>query len=307
MRSTIRTGLALGLAWASLSAFGQPPGGPPPQALPPGGPPIVGPAAPSPTVPAGPGTDAPPPAPPPPGHPDAWDGPPGDASVQPPLGPPFWRPAGVRGDPLLRLVGARRPDLARRLAELRERSPARFREVVAEAFLSRLEEALDRAEGAPSYRGVPGHSEDRGPRGGRPGFSGLGPGGPPGPGWGQRGPSPLGPPPVEDEAVEPRVRELERRVDELERQTRELVERTRGAREADRPAAREELRQRLREQFELRGELRKLHVGRMERQLRALQDHLERVRQELRQREAEREAIIERRLESLLSEERDNW
>ncbi len=72
--------------------------------------------------------------------------------MRPPL--PLGRPV----DPLLRVVAERRPELAERLERLRRRSPERFQDVLVEALMSRLEDALNEAERNP------GPPEPMGPR-----------------------------------------------------------------------------------------------------------------------------------------------
>lgn len=263
-----------GATVTSAQERGQPPG-PPPR----GEPGQMQP--PPPPGPEGPRSPAPPPSP---GEPDRPLPPPG------PGRPPF-------PDPLLRLLGERRPELAERLERLRQRSPEKFREVIFEAFVSRLEEYLTAAEsGAGNEPEGPGRPPGAaGPRFGPGREAGL-----------RRGPE--GPPP-EDRA---RVEELEKRQAELEHRSHELARRAHESRRAggspeELDGLRNELRMVLNEQFDARTALRKLELEHISRQLTHLRSVLERIERDLEQRERERTAIIDRRTEQLLGEGSADW
>ncbi len=251
-----------------------------------------------------PGQVQPPPPPPGPEGPRApralEQPPPGDLERSPgepgtPLPPGPGRPRFP--DPLLRLLGERRPELAERLERLRQRSPQKFREVIFEAFVSRLDEFLDAAEeGGGPEAGAADFPPREGPRRFEPGRGG-------GP---RRGPE--GPPP-EDRA---RIEELEKRQAELEQRSHELARRAHEARAAGGSSEhldglRNELRAVLNEQFEVRTALRKLELEHISRQLTHLRSVLERIQGDLEQRERERAAIIDRRIEQLLGDGSAGW
>ena len=131
-------------------------------------------------------------------------------------GPPGPQPQ-ARFDALIRLIAERRPDLAERLERLRRQEPERFRDVLAEALIIRLEHILGDERRGPERR----------------------PGGFPLPGSGP------GPEARFHEGQEkPRVlqrehRELQERAEALERELHELEERD------ARPEARERVRAQL--------------------------------------------------------------
>lgn len=198
--------------------------------------------------------------------------------------------------PLLRYLRERRPDLADRLERLRERDPERFRRVILDAFVLRLEEVLAEHE----LEGPRLPRESRGPEGGRPPVA-------PGPGEFPPGPAGQPVPPAPDEFA-PRVQELHRRHDELEMRSRELGERCRRARidqapPEERERLRAELERTVNEQFDVRTELRHIDLQRIERELQRLHERVESLRRELERRQRERGAIIERRIDQLLGEE----
>ncbi|HPM23425.1 MAG TPA: hypothetical protein PLP66_05935, partial [Phycisphaerae bacterium] len=228
--------MALAAACAAQDLVQQeqpPPPNQPGKPEPPPRPDLDGPRAPR---PGQPGLDEPPPALPP--------GPAGREPRPPrPPGPPF--------DPLLRLIGEQRPELAQRLERLRRESPDLFREVLLQALSARLEDALNAVGATP---GVPGaESQPGGPPRDRHGADFGGPGGPP-PGGG-RGPGELSP------ELRGRLHELEERHAQLEARSREVAARlagvrAQGAAEDVQDALREELRNVVREQFDVRSELR---------------------------------------------------
>jgi hypothetical protein len=211
--------------------------------------------------------------------------------------PPYpWRP-------LLRYLRERRPELADRLERLRDRDPEGFRRVILDAFMLRLEEALAQEEARPGLSG----RQPRAPEQGRAQFP-PGAGGPPGRGpVGPEGPAGGPLPPVPDEFF-PRVQELQKRHEQLEMRSRELAERLRAGRvepvsPEDRERLRAELERTVNEQFEVRTELRRIDLERIERELQRLHERVESLRRELERRERERGGIIERRIQQLLGDE----
>lgn len=99
--------------------------------------------------------DRPPPPPPPPGQMERRR-PPGPRA---PGGPGRGRFEGrpgpgpqARFDALIRLIAERRPDLAKRLERLRRQEPERFRDVLAEALIIRLEHILGDERPGPEHR-----------------------------------------------------------------------------------------------------------------------------------------------------------
>ncbi len=186
--------------------------------------------------------------------------------------------------PLPRLLAERRPEFAERLERLRARAPRRFAEVLVEVLLPRIEEALNEAERAPDEAQMPGPE-------------GLG---------GPRAPHPPRPPGMErPEALPPeavtRLRELLERDGRLEVRSRELADALRPPRVRDLPAdkvesMRTELNQVVKDQFDVRSELRKAELQRLERELDRIRELLERTQRELERRERERDTIIESRL-----------
>lgn len=294
--------LAALLAWPLTAAWAQQPGprhdpGPPPPAA---------------------EDDAPPPRPEkgPPGPRRLGDGPgPGPIEINDEL----W-------EPLLEVLGSRRPELAERLRALRERDPRRAAHVLADALLLRIEDALDGPR--PRLLGPP-----RGPRPGRPGPPrgplnepppdenempappaadaapdgppGGGPPGPRGPGFGPgpggRPPRPplgpgFGPPPT------PEVRALQEQQRESDRAVLELAERVRAAApdSPERDALEAELRSSVEKQFDLRGRLRTAHLEMLREELSRLQRRIDAIGEELERRAVDRDAIIRKRVHELL-------
>jgi len=190
-------------------------------------------------------------------------------------GPP---PFGRAIDPMLNVIEQRRPDLGRRLRELRERSPEKFHAVLLDALMLRLETVLNEEVDDPTGGRLP-----------RPGGEGPAPEHP-------------GQPPE-------RVRDLEQKQVELERRSRELSEKLRGLAvdSPERKQGREELQRVLNEQFEVRSNLRRFEIERVERELGQLRAAVERLRADLATREKERAAVIERRMEQLIGEKASDW
>ncbi|MFH1747002.1 MAG: hypothetical protein ABIG44_08150 [Planctomycetota bacterium] len=198
--------------------------------------------------------------------------------------------------PLMRVLGEHRPELAGRLERMRQHDPDLFERVLMEAFLPRIERALDEAEA---------DIKRRGPQ--RPGR----PDEPRGPEDGPRGQRPPGPAAHERE-FERHLRELHERQEEFERRTHELVEKIQRLREEDaEPEAREALQHELtgvvNEQFEVRTELREMEMQRIERELERLRVVIERMRHEFERRQQEREKIIERRVRHLMGNDFGDW
>ncbi|MFQ5807101.1 MAG: hypothetical protein ACE5I3_11695, partial [Phycisphaerae bacterium] len=198
---------------------------------------------------------------------------------------------------LLPLIAERRPDLAERLKRLRERSPEEFRRVLVDALAMRLEEALERGEPRFFGRGGP-------PRGPRP-LARLA-----GPKSGEREREMHG----QNRALEREAGELHRRNEELERRSHELAQRFRELRERRDPELepeRDEVRhliaQTVEEHFNVRTELRRIELRRVEMELDRLREMVERIRHDLERREDARGPIIERRLRQLLGEEHEGW
>jgi len=192
-------------------------------------------------------------------------------------GPP---PFGRAVDAMLNVIEQRRPELAQRLRELRERSPEKFHAVLLDALMLRLEtvlnEEMDDATGEGRMPARPG--------GERP------------------APERPGQPPE-------RVRELQQKQAELEQRSRELSEKLRSlaADSPERKQGREDLQRVLNEQFEVRSNLRRFEIERVERELEHLRGAVERLRADLTTREKERAAIIDRRMEQLVGEKASDW
>lgn len=286
------------------------PGGPPPPRPPgPGGPtgerPHRGPAGERPS-----GFGAPPPRPA-----DVDDG---------PLGPrgAFGREPLMRFNPLIRMIAERNEDLARRVDRVRNAAPDRFEDWLAdtlmphlEAALAKIEPQLPRDDGArppPGRRpplGRPGVGGPEGPRPGgpppdldrppRPGGP-FGPGGPPG----ERPPRPSPEQAEELRAMRTRIRETQERHQQIDEQIRRVVETlARGDRpgtDADRQKLAQDVHHLLQQQFDVRTELRRLELERMETEIRMLQQQLERVRTDMDRRGQQREKLIERHLQRIL-------
>jgi chromosome segregation ATPase len=181
----------------------------------------------------------------------------------------------------MRVVAERRPDLAERLERLRRRDPERFERVLMDAFMIRMERALAEAEADLGRH--PGERTYE-----RPG------------------------PPPEERRFERHVRELHERNEELERRSLELAERSRRLphEEAEPEECRrvlDELTGAVNEHFEVRTELRRTELERVERELHRLRETIERMRRDFERRERERDTIIERRVRRLLGDEFGDW
>jgi len=199
------------------------------------------------------------------------------------------RPDAPPLQPLLRMIHQHRPELAERLERLRKESPERFREVVLDAMIFRLEAALDEGEhpGGPP----PGH-----PGPGREGQR-MGPG--------QRRPHPA-------EQMHIRIREMEERHEHLEQQSHELAHHLREIREQQ--ASKEDIERAhgklaavVNQQFDLRSELRRTELERVQRELEQLRRMVEKMERQLDRRAGERDVIIERRINQLLGEDFAGW
>lgn len=191
--------------------------------------------------------------------------------------------------PLMRILAERRPELADRLERMRRQDPELFERVLMEAFMPRLERALDEAE-ADIKRHRP-----RGPE--QPG-----------------GPHDLRRPdqPRPEREFEHHTRELHERQEKLEMRSHELAEKLKRLRHEDaepeaRTALREELTGAVNEQFEVRTELRGLELQRIERELQRLHENVEKMRGDFERRQLERESIIEQRVRQLLGDDFGGW
>ncbi len=278
----------------------------------PGQPPPPTPPAPPSDVEQPPRPESPPPTPPPPRTPPprrpgpeqpGWDdrppgesegpgGPPPPARAGLPEGP--WRPSPPL-EPLLRLIAERRPELAERLERLRREAPERFQDVLLDALTIRLRDALDEAEAQPR------RPIDMPPRA---------PGRPEQPGEparirGGEAEGPFGETLLAVRALDERQQRLEMRSHELAEQYREL----RAGQQAGEPQQRirDELAAVVKEQFEVRSQLRTFELQRIERDLQRLHETLERLQAELERRAHERESIIQRRIDQLLGEGASGW
>jgi len=279
---------SLGAGFAASAVADDPPAAQPPP------PPAPAAPRPEPAVPGQPGPSEPAVGI---GQPGGPPGPGPEPSQQEGLFPPYpWRP-------LLRYLRERRPELADRLERLRDRDPEGFRRVILDAFMLRLEEALAQEEGRP---GPPGR-QPRAPEQGRAQFP-PGAGGPPGRGpVGPGGPAGAPLPPGPDEFF-PRVQELQKRHEQLEMRSRELAEHLRAGRfepvpPEERERLRAELERTVNEQFDVRTELRRIDLERIERDLQRLHERVDSLRRELERRQRERAGIIERRIQQLLGDE----
>ena len=213
---------------------------------------------------------------------------------------------------LLRNFKRRRPELAGRLNELLKKNPKRFEDVLMRALMRQVEESL----GGHERR----ERTDRAPRPPRPlrerDGAGLMPRPPREPFQELRPPRPPGLRPageprldIRREGFQRRVEELRRRHHDSEIKSRELAtELGRRIRGGEGPRGPERMRAHLREtvgeHFELRSELRRLDLARIEAELARLQEAVNRLRSELELRSRERRAIIERRIRQL-TEDKD--
>ena len=106
-------------------------------------------------------------------------------------------------------------------------------------------------------------------------------------------------PPMELRETDPEAFELSQKDMDLERRSHELAMRIRGLRGEDRDNAREELQKVAGEQFEVRTKLR-------ERRLKRLESEIKELREALENRAAKKDDIIERRMQELLGQPRDD-
>jgi DNA repair exonuclease SbcCD ATPase subunit len=221
---------------------------------------------------------------------------PWEVAVPPPApgtpdGPPGFAPPGEPGhhwDPLLRLLAERRPGLAERLTCLRERDPERFEDIIADAVGKRIERALDEQDEQADQE--------------RPG-------------------EPVPPPPMHAPRMggphhrlemDEHARGLQEQQEKLEQQSRELAGQLRrmqreGAPQEQMQRSRDELTRIVNQQFDLRTELRKTELERLEQDMKRIQQRLDQVRQNLERRQAERAEIVARRMEQLLGEDSSGW
>lgn len=195
---------------------------------------------------------------------------------------------------LLPLIAERHPELAERLRRVRQRSPEEFRRLLADALAIRLGETLERRERGPFS----------------PGRSRPGPWPPGEPKWdpherelGERGMALE----RETEQLHRRNEELERRSHELARRFRELGQRRDPKVEPERDEVRHLIEETVEEHFNLRSELRRMELRRVEMELDRLREMVERIRHDLERREEARGPIMERRLRQLLGEEDADW
>lgn len=196
---------------------------------------------------------------------------------------------------LLRNFKRRRPELAGRLNELLKKNPKRFEDVLMRALMRQVEGSLDRHEGREGERA------EREPRRARERERARRPP--------RRRPAAEPRAGIRREAFTQRLEELRRRNDDSEVKSRELAtELRRRIRGGEGPRGPERMREHLREtvgeHFELRSELRRLDLTRIEAELARLREAVNRLRSELELRSRERGAIIERRIRQL-TEDRD--
>jgi hypothetical protein len=245
-------------------------------------PPPERPAAPPahpPTPPSAGGEPGNPPRPRPPLPPEAAPAPGGPGmeadGPRPPHPPQPW-------GPLMRILRERRPELAERLERLRRDDPERFERVLMDAFVLRLEGALEEASGP--------HQPSAGP--------------PP-----PSRPGELLPPEPERDRPLAEAREKQ---GQLEARSRELAEKLRRAQAEGRAAEeldglRRELRSVVEEQFAVRSRLREGEIQHIERELQRLRERVAQLHRELEQRERERESIIEHHMQQLFGDEGGGW
>ena len=190
---------------------------------------------------------------------------------------------------ILPLLADEHPELVERLKQMREQSPAGYERLVADALAIRFEHAMKHGGPGPKLRGpfLPPDEldgvEEMKPPGDRPPFPGF------------------------DYELEETWQALLQRDDELDAQTTVLVEQYKqlaedgsvGHREAL-AKVRENLEQTVQKHFELRGEIRKIELQRIEQELKHLQEVVDHIRQNLTRREKARDSITSRRIEQLL-------
>ncbi|NNF57619.1 MAG: hypothetical protein HKN04_05195 [Rhodothermaceae bacterium] len=101
--------------------------------------------------------------------------------------------------------------------------------------------------------------------------------------------------------------ETRREMMELERRTAELAAQLRRAEGRERAELEEQLDRSLGELFELRGQMREARAREMEERAQRLREEAEALRDALRDRERQREALIEERKRDLLGEHGSDW
>jgi hypothetical protein len=117
---------------------------------------------------------------------------------------------------------------------------------------------------------------------------------------------------VEPPEVRAHVRELEEQHEQLERQCQEAAQKLRERRAGGAPAEeqdrlRDELAGAVKHQFEIRTELRKVELQRIEHELQRIREMVENLQRELEQRDKERETIIQKRIDQLLGRDNTGW
>lgn len=237
--------------------------------------------------------------------------------------------------PLIRFIAPHNPELAGRLESLRRESPEQFERILAEALVRRLDEALD-AEGVPPGEPLPpdalggprGRGKRPAPPEGGPDFGPPRGGFAPPPGGPETDPPPMdGPgamrPPRGAGPDGPRMREgrpphpFSRRTDSPELRAKredaeqrhadathrveELVRAFRASGSNPSPDLAEELHAAVAEQFEARTALRLLEIEQHELELKFIQAAIDRMKSEVERRSSERDDILRRRMEALLS------
>ena len=131
------------------------------------------------------------------------------------------------------------------------------------------------------------------PEGDRPPRGGFGPPGYPSEPGGQRPPRPIPSPPAALEKYDPELYQLLKDDQELERQTADLAMRWRRAPREEREALQKELTEAVDKHFDLRQQRRRLQLKRLEEELQALRDAIEK-------RDAARQDVIQQRVSELL-------
>ncbi len=222
-------------------------------------------------------------------------------------------------EPLIQTLAERRPDLARRLERLRRESPERFRDLITDALAVRIEDVLrrERQHTAPPTQTPLGfdpqptwrraiRSEPR-----LPGVPEAAP-----------EPGPVPTPPEAKPHANPfdmaerstfgkRNQHLQNRHEQLEQNTQRLVERLRSRSAPGRHGAHAELRETLartvHEHFQVRTELRQAELDRIDAELQRLRETVEILRRDFERRLRERDAIVEKRIRTLLGEDSGGW
>ena len=194
-------------------------------------------------------------------------------------------------DRILPLIEEGHPDLAARLEKMREESPEQFERIVADALAIRFDEAMRRHPSRKREAADP--RPDR-----KPVF-------PPSPRkWDDPARGPDGPPPPDE-----KVNELHRRDQVLDQETTALAEQYRSLSddagqesEQKRRQLRQKIEQHVREHFQVRTELRYAELQQLEHELQRLREMMERISSDLKRREASRDAIVERRVATVVGE-----